>query len=387
MDAHIDRLKVLVAGIISLILMLGVARFAYTPLMPLMQYQAGLGISDGGWLASINYMGYLTGAITAASVSQMVIKDRLYRIGLVLAVLSTIGMALSSNIIVWAVMRYLAGLSSAAGLLVGSGLVLNWLIRHGYRSELGLHFSGVGIGIAVVSGAAWLMVDSLDWQQQWLGLGMVSVMLAIPAWLWMPKPDADSHQMRTGEPLKDAPPSPVFLRLMMAAYCCAGVGYVISATFIVAIVNDQSQSANAGNLVFLVLGLGAAPACYLWDRVARRIGDVPALLAAFLVHAVSILLPAFSHSLISAYISAVLFGATFMGIVSLVLTMAGRFYPTKPAKMMGKMTISYGCAQIIAPTITGYIAEWTGSYSDGLFMAGGFMLLGSVLVYQLRGRV
>ncbi len=387
MDSHVDRLKVLVAGVVSLVLMLGIARFAYTPLMPVMQLQAGLGISEGGWLASINYIGYLSGAIIAASISSMALKDKLYRIGLVLAVISTLAMMLTTNIILWALMRYLAGLSSAAGLLIGSGLVLNWLIRHGYRSELGLHFSGVGLGIALVSLASVLMVNALDWQQQWLGLAIVSFMLAVPAWVWMPRPDINSHQMKSGQHLQDRPPPVVFSRLLMAAYFCAGVGYVISATFIVAIVNEQSHSANAGNWVFLVLGAGAAPACYLWDRVARLCGDIPALFIAYLIHTVSILLPAFNEDIVTAYISAFLFGATFMGIVSLVLSMAGRFYPTKPAKMMGKMTISYGCAQIIAPAVTGYVAHWTGSYSQGLLMAGAFMILGCFLVYQLRNRI
>ena len=63
MSAATERLKVLTAGVLSLVLMLGIARFAYTPLLPLMQQQAGLGIFEGGWLAAINYMGYLSGAV------------------------------------------------------------------------------------------------------------------------------------------------------------------------------------------------------------------------------------------------------------------------------------------------------------------------------------
>ena len=68
MTDQIQRMKVLGAGIFSLILALGVARFSYTPLLPLMQQQAGLGLAEGGWLAAINYGGYLTGALVAASI-------------------------------------------------------------------------------------------------------------------------------------------------------------------------------------------------------------------------------------------------------------------------------------------------------------------------------
>ena len=121
MDDQSQRMKVLGAGIFSLMLALGVARFAYTPLLPLMQAQAGLGLAEGGWLAAINYAGYLTGALTAASISDLVLKDRLFRIGMVVAVLTTVMMGLSTDFWVWAVSRYLAGLASAASMLLGTG--------------------------------------------------------------------------------------------------------------------------------------------------------------------------------------------------------------------------------------------------------------------------
>ncbi|MEX8494543.1 YbfB/YjiJ family MFS transporter, partial [Sphaerotilus sp.] len=73
------RLRVFMAGLSSLILVLGIARFAYTPLLPLMQQQAGLGVAEAGWLAAVNYAGYLSGAVLAASISDLVLKDRLYR--------------------------------------------------------------------------------------------------------------------------------------------------------------------------------------------------------------------------------------------------------------------------------------------------------------------
>jgi MFS family permease len=66
--------------------------------------------------------------------------------------------------------------------------------------------------------------------------------------------------------------------------------------------------------------------------------------------------------------------------------MAGRFYPTRPAKMMGKMTISYGIAQIAAPAITGLLAEGDGSYSDGLYLAAIMMILGSLLMLIIKAR-
>lgn len=383
MSDQTERLKVLSAGILSLILMLGIARFAYTPLLPIMQQQAGLGLSEAGWLAAINYFGYFCGAITASLISNMVIKDRLYRIGLVLAVLTTAGMGLTENVWIWLVLRFIAGLSSAAGLLLGSGLILNWLIRHNHRSELGIHFAGMGLGIALCSIAIELLNPYVNWSQQWLLLSLFGVLILIPAWRWLPPPNTGT-MTKNGGAMNDSPPSKAFLRLFMAAYFCAGVGYVVSITFIVAIVDQLPGLEGKGAWTFLVLGLAAAPACILWDLIARKIGDLNALICAFVLQILGILFPLIESSLTFAMIGAVLFGGTFIGIVSLVLTMAGRYYPTRPAKMMGKMTITYGIAQIFAPAITGLLAERSGSYADGLYLAAAMMALGSVLMILLK---
>ncbi len=383
MNKQRDRIKVLSAGIFSLILVLGVARFAYTPLLPLMQHQAGLGVAAAGWLAAINYAGYLSGALIATMISDMVLKDRLYRIGMILAILSTAMMGMTTDFTVWALSRFVAGLSSAAGLLLGSGLILNWLIRHNHRSELGIHFSGIGLGIASAAAAVSLMSHWLNWSQQWFALTALGCLLLVPALRWLPPPDR-SAVTRTGQKMEDAPPSAAFLRLFTAAYFCAGIGYVVSATFIVAIVDHIPGRAGSGGLVFLVIGLAAAPSCIAWDFIARRIGKLNALIVASVLQIIGIMLPVMADGLVASLVGALLFGGTVMGMVSLVLTMAGQYYPTRPAKMMGKMTLSYGTAQIIGPAITGWLATRFGSYAAGLYLAGGIMIVGTLFLMMLK---
>jgi len=383
MNDQTARLKVLSAGIFSLLLVLGVARFAYTPLLPLMQQQAGLGVAQAGWLAAINYAGYLSGALIASQISSLVLKDKLYRVGLLLAILSTLVMGLTTNVWIWALSRYVAGLTSAAGMLLGTGLILNWLIRHHHRSELGIHFAGIGLGIAGCSAAVMLMHPALDWRQQWWAFTAIGCVLLYPALAWLPPPD-QTGLTASGQKMVDAPPSTLYLRLFMAAYFCAGFGYVVSATFIVAIVNQLPGLAGQGNLAFLAIGIGAAPACINWDLIARRTGDLNALILAAVLQIVGILLPVVLGGLIPTLLGALLFGGTFIGMVSLVLSMAGRYYPTRPAKMMGKMTLSYGVAQIIGPAITGQLALRLGSYNAGLYFAAGVMVLGTLLLLALK---
>ncbi len=379
------RLKVMLAGLCSLILTMGVARFSYTPLLPVMMDETFLGDATGGWLATINYIGYMCGALIAAFISDLKLKDTLYRIGLIVAVASTLGMTLAENYTLWLIMRFMAGLSSAAGLLLGSGLILNWMIRHGHRAELGLHFSGVGAGIAGSAIIAMLMSDHFNWLQQWQAFSVVGIFLVIPAWVWLPKPGY-SNMIQSRATLNDQAPRREWMLLLYAAYFCAGVGYVISATFLVAIVDKQTILQGNGNLVWLIVGLAATPACVFWDKIARKTGELKALFIAYGINIIGIVIPAIDSSLQGMIISGVLFGGTFIGIVSLMLTMVGKFFPSKPAKPMGKLTLSYGVAQITAPAMTGMVAETTGSYNMPLYMAGSIMLVGMVLLVILQYR-
>lgn len=380
--AESNPTKVMIAGLFSLVLTMGVARFAYTPLLPIMLDETFLNDASGGWLATINYLGYMTGAIIAASISDLTLKDQLYRWGLVIAIISTIGMALAENFILWSVMRFIAGLSSAAGLLIGSGLILNWMLKNGHKAELGVHFGGLGLGIAISAVLSMLMSDQFDWQMQWTLFTFLGALLAIPAWLWLPRPTKQNVN-KSAKTLVDTPPKKNWMYMLYAAYFCAGIGYVISATFLVAIVDDQAELNGNGALVWLVTGLAATPACVIWDRVARKLGELHALMLAYAMNIIGIIIPALSHSLTGVLISGFLFGATFIGIVSLMLTMVGKFYPTKPAKPMGKLTLSYGVAQIVAPALAGTVAQSTGTYSMPLVVAALMVALGAMLLWIL----
>jgi MFS family permease len=368
-----EAAKVMAAGVASMVLTVGLARFLYTPLLPLMQAQAHLSITGGGWLATINYAGYMGGTLLAASVGDMAAKFRLYRALLLVALIGTAGMGMTDDMIIWAVLRFAAGVSAVAGLLLSSGLVLNWLRQHGRRLELGVHFGGVGLGIAVSGVLAIGMAGRLNWAGQWLVAGLAGVALLIPAWIWMPRPyPIGGHRSI----IEDRPPSRRWLVLFTLAYFCAGVGYVVSATFIVAIAAHKPALHLYGNLIWVVVGLGAMPSCPLWDRVARRTGDKTALLAAFALLFVSIVLSALTEALAGLLLGAVLYGASFNGITSMILSIIGRLYPSNPAKAMARLTISFGAAQIVAPAASGLIAAMTGSYRGALFMAAATMLVG-----------
>jgi len=383
MNAPHNRFTVLLGGICSLVLMLGVARFAYTPLLPHMITAGVIDNIGGAWLTTANYLGYFSGALLSASLSDLRVKSKLFRVGLIVAVVSTVAMALTTHPILWGIWRYLAGLSSAAGLLIGSGLVLNWLIRHNHREELGIHFSGLGLGIVITTLCVFALQHDWTWSQHWLWLGGLGLVLCIPSWLWVPMAGNDNTTV-SEKTLSDHPPSSAFLNGFMLAYFCAGVGFVVCATFIVALIKQHSHLAAYADWAFVLVGVCATPACLVWDAIARRIGILNALICAYVLQTIGIVLPLLSHSLTANLASAALFGATFIGIVSLVLTLAGRFYPTKPAKMMGKMTLSYAVAQVVAPSLMAISPNIQHSYDVGLWIAAAAMGVGTLALIPLR---
>ncbi|PZP32047.1 MAG: MFS transporter [Roseateles depolymerans] len=379
-DRPLKSWQVLAGGICALVLTLGLARFAYTPLLPLMHAQAGLGVADGGLLAAINYAGYMSGAFLAAWIEHPRWRQRLYVWALPLSLLITALMGAGDSFALWAASRFFGGLCGAAGMLLGSGLVLGWLMRAGHRPELGLYFIGLGLGIVVSAlGAMGMSAGGLGWAGQWVGFALIGLLFLLPAWWWRPPvpPPAPPVSAAAG-------PGRRWLALMLAAYFCAGWGFVINATFTVAIVERQPLLAGQGPWAWLLVGLAATPAVFLWDRVARRCGDLGALLIAFALQTVGVLLPALSGGLLAALAGALLYGATFIGIVSLTLASVGRRSPGNPGKAMARLTLSYGAAQVSAPVLAGRMVEASGSFDAALWLTGGVLLLGMTALAAAR---
>jgi predicted MFS family arabinose efflux permease len=383
---HKETLKawqVSLGGICGLVLTLGLARFAYTPLLPSLQQQTGLSYSDAGLLASINYAGYMTGALIASVMDDPWWRHRLYSSGLWIAILMTAAMSLTPWLPAWMVWRFIGGLCGASGMLLGSGLVLGWLMQHGHRPELGIHFMGIGTGIVVTALGASFMLDVWqDWHAHWLVFAAIGLIFFIPAWAWRPPQPEHAHAASKSSAAIEVPSKRWWWTLILA-YFAAGWGFVISATFTVAIVVHQPGLSSQGPLAWALVGCAAVPAVFLWDRIARKITELKALILAFGLQAIAVVLPALSDSLAAALLSAMGYGATFIGIVSLTLTLVGRMSPQNPGKAMAKLTLSYGAAQVIAPVVVGALVQYTERFDSSLWLTAGVLLIGFALLLTL----
>lgn len=367
-------------GMLGLITAFGIPRFIYTPLLPLMQADLGFGDDWAGVLAAVNYMGYLCGALGAIFVHSINTKRSLFKISILMAALTNIGMGLIQQDAVWLTLRFFSGLASAGGMVLGSGLMILAIAPKHTATALGIHFSGVGLGLTL--GALWVLAfkNLQTWEGLWISSGWLILVLGLPALLfnqWYLHPQKKAA-------LASALPQQAFkwlISLVALAYFCEGIGYVISATFLVSILQQHTEFPHLGDYAWVVVGLAATPSCWVWAKIAQRIGEFPALIAAYGIQAVGIILPVLSDSIAAALVGALLFGSTFMGIVSMVLVYGGRLGGSKPTQLMGILTACFGVAQIIGPAFAGWMAERQGNFNLSLILGCGFTLLGGALIW------
>lgn len=369
----------LLGGIFSLIIAMGIGRFAYTPILPLMQNVLSFSDAVAGYLASSNYAGYFLGAILVGVLPLKKHKTFYLRISLMVSVLTTLGMGLSHSYLLMLVIRFISGISSAFIFVLASSIVLDKLATNGKTSWSGLFYAGVGFGIFLSS----LIIPSLNhlfyWEGVWIGLAIVSAILAIFVWMWLKDSQNNVAKKDTQEVLTYLPPVK-WLPWLIAAYGLEGLGYIVTGTFIVSIAEKTSTFSTDPALVWMVAGVAAIPSCIIWSSLAKKWGFVKSLMFAMALQSLGIVMPVFWMSQTSLFISAGLFGATFMGITTLATTLARQMSPSNSSRIIGYLTATYAIGQMIGPTIVGVLSSFTHDYNAALIGAASVVIVGTCLL-------
>ena len=378
-------LRPLAGGSLALAAAMGIGRFAYTPILPVMQQAVGFSTGTAGLLASANYAGYLVGALLVALVPTGMPRRRVL-IGSLLAIgITTALMAGTTHPVAWGVLRFLTGVASAGVFVLASELVLAVLRRQRRISRAGWLYAGVGAGIAASGIVVRVVTGALGWRGDWLALAAVAAAAIYPCWRWLPRPDAAVAPAPSGpimRPRTARLPGHSFV-LLFAAYFLEAVGYIVTGTFIVAIVNRTPGQEATGTSVWIVVGVAALPAAVLWTMVGTRIGLARALTVAYTAQACGILLPIAGGDG-ATYAAAILFGGTFIGITALTLTLAGQLAPHRTAEIIGLLTAAYGVGQIIGPILAASLASRAHSFTPSLVAASAVVLVGGLLMIVFR---
>ncbi|MGE4383512.1 MAG: YbfB/YjiJ family MFS transporter [Arcobacter sp.] len=372
-----DNLSIIIAGIFAIITGVGVARFAFTSLIPSM-LENYLDITFAGILASLNFAGYLTGSILSVFIKDINQKVMLFRFGLVLAVLTTFVLAFSTNETYWIIARIIAGFAGAMGLVVGSAIVMTKLQIESKTKAMGIHFSGIGFSILTTDLLnRYILSSGGTWQDAWMYLAIFGAILSVYS-IYILSFDKKVKQNVVKHKF-DTSIFTVFVILLIMAYFTEGVGFVVQGTFLPDIINNLPGLAGYGNLTWTLVGLAGIPSCIIWMRLAHKYGSVNIIIIALLIQMVGILIPTFTSNIYLNLFSGVFYGGTFVGLVALFMNLGGQLAKHNPVVLMGALTTSYGIGQVIAPLYSVYLIEKFGNYDYALYLTA-LIVFGGVLL-------
>ena len=410
-----SRWSIALAGAVSLAVAMGIGRFAFTPLLPMMLSDGVIDLQRASWLASMNYLGYLAGALLCTFQPWIwarlkglppVNGPALLRGGLVATGFLTLGMAVPVDAL-WPVWRFAAGVASALVFVFTSGWCLAQLARLDASAMGGVMYAGPGAGI-VISG---LMASSMvagQWRAAaaWAVFGVLAWALTAAVWCLFdagvsPQPaagaaagamgtavgagaaEADGSAGVIGGTAAAASHGTSEIAVLALAYGLAGFGYIVTATFLPVIARAALPGSAWLDLFWPLFGAGVVAGALLATRL-RVAGNLRLLLAAgYFVQAAGIALSVWAPSLPGFALSSLLLGLPFTAITFFAMQEVRRLRPAAVASTMGLMTAMYGIGQIVGPPLVAWLLQRSGSAGAGftlsLQVAAGALLVGAAL--------
>jgi len=363
--------RITVIGLVSLALAVGIGRFAYTPLLPMMRADGLLGISEGGVLASVHFIGYLLGAMTVAKVPAP--PRALLRFSLLAIGAGTIGMGLTDSFPAWLALRGLNGVCSAWVLVLVSGHYVRYLAENGRADLQGWVFAGVGAGIAA-AGLACLafMTTRTGSGESWQITGAVSLAV-IGALCLAIGPEVPAR--RPAAQQRGAQRSPLDWKIVIA-YGAMGAGYVIPATYLPVMAREIVPSPLVFGWSWPVFGAAAFVSTIFAARFQQRYSNRRIWTVCQAVMAAGLLLPVLYPHIVAIIAAGLCVGGTFMIITMTGMKEAHRIAPPQDVlRHIAIMTASFATGQIVGPLFASAVYDATQSFAAALLIASAALIV------------
>jgi MFS family permease len=380
---------------------MGIGRFAFTPLLPMMLADGVVSLPGASFLASANYLGYLVGALLCTF--QPLIWSRFktlpavpatnwIRGGLVATCVLTLGMALQLPVM-WPWLRFAAGVASAFVFVFTSGWCLARLAERNASNLGGLMFTGPGAGIAISGVLASGMV-ALQWKAAagWLIFGVLACVLTAITWptFGMKLAVAPPVTTDTAATTSHAPASLVsrwHMFWLAIAYGLDGLGYIITATFLPVIARQVMPGSIWLDLFWPLFGLAVVAGALISTRISLK-GDLRYILAAsYMMQAVGVILTVWLPTALGFALGSLLLGMPFTAITFFAMQEVRRLKPYNVASYTGLLTAVYGLGQIAGPPLAAWLLSRSATVGQGfnvaLEIAASSLVLGALMFVGL----
>jgi len=351
------------AGLLALALAQGIGRFAFTPILPMMQEDAGVSLAEGGWLAAANYLGYLVGALWA--MVQRARSQTVIRAALAITSAATLAMGLVDGLAAWLALRTLAGIASAWALIHMSSWCAQRLERLGRPAFNGIVFAGVGAGIVLAGGLCLaLMTAHAGSRAAWLWFGAIGVVITAVVWPVV----RDSESAAASASFAGYRWTRDTVRLV-ACYGAFGIGYIIPATFVPVMAKQVIDDPAVFGWAWPLFGAAAVTSTLLAGALEHVLSGRRLWMTSACVMALGVAAPLFIDGLVGILACALLVGATFV-----VATLAGVQVAREVAGgashvLLAAMTASFAASQVVGPLIVSYFVQRPAGFGGALLLA------------------
>ncbi|WP_408734554.1 YbfB/YjiJ family MFS transporter [Paraburkholderia bannensis] len=368
---------------------LGIGRFAFTPLLPLMLHGGGLDLRHGSWLASLNYAGYFVGAMGCAALRFA--PARVVRTGLAATALLTIVMGLTQSFWLWAIVRFVAGAVSAATFVFASQWGLRRLTQLGAHAWSGVIYTGPGVGI-VATGLLVSAAGGFGARAGWIGFGLVCALIVAIVWpvfVETPHSAHQAHPAAAAPHLASAHSAPAASRAdavwLVVLYGVPGFGYIITATFLPVIARRALPGTIWPDLFWPMFGAALIVGALCAARLPLHWDNRLLLAACYVLQALGIASGIVWPNAAGFSLGSVLIGVPFTAITLFAMREARLMRGDHAAALMGYATGAYGIGQILGPLVAAPLAASSGSFSPSLWLAALTLVAGAAgLVWRTR---
>ncbi|SIQ19093.1 Predicted arabinose efflux permease, MFS family [Pseudacidovorax sp. RU35E] len=362
---------------VALAVAMGLGRFAFTPMLPVMLGEGQVDLQAGGLLASLNYLGYFVGALSSAWVRAP--ARTLVRGGLVATAVLLVGMGLLHGFAAWATLRAAAGLASAWVFVFASGWGARRLAEAHAPGLGGVIYAGPGLGIALTG---FLGGPAGRWgaSTAWCVYGVLA--LALTALVWRIFDDG-REGMPAAAAVSPMPPAAAGVgpeaAWLVGLYGLAGFGYIITATFLPVIARQALPGSTWPDLFWPLFGLAVVPGVLIGGRAPQHWDNRLLLAGGYVMQAIGVLLSVAWPTITGFAVGSMLLGLPFTAITLFAVREARRLRGNAAAGLIGYATASYGLGQIVGPLFAAPVAQRWGGFAPALWVAAVALMLGAIL--------
>lgn len=383
-------LMVCLAAMISLAVAMGVGRFAFTPLFPLMVRDGLLGNESGALLAAANYLGYLVGALLAARVRLR--AATLLALGLIGTVMVTAAVGWTTSVPMWALLRFVAGTLSAWTMIATSAWALGWLAAHGRPHLAGVVFAGVGSGI-VATGVFCIVAirPEVASGRMWIELAFLAgILTLVPLWVSRNHAVPPATLPSTASPhVSNKQPANANTWGLVVCYSLFGFGYILPATYLPALARQLVDDPQIFGWAWPIFGAAAAISTLVASWGMRHFDRRNVWAISHFMMAIGVLLPNLWASLASILIAALLVGGTFMVITMVAMQEARSRAEHDATAILARMTAGFAFGQLMGPVASAALGRLTSDFSSALtgtllIAASGLIASAIYLRYEIR---